>query len=105
MIVLKKLLKNPNILELSLENLSKLSSISNHGINQNVTNQSYSDVSSDSVNSVVCRGISRGCCGSRGWGTNIDIDIDVCIGHAFGDRHGGCYLNISCSSSHLYINY
>ncbi|EGG16345.1 hypothetical protein DFA_09376 [Cavenderia fasciculata] len=66
------------------KNLSKLSPISNHGTNQNVTNQSYSDVSSDSVNSVACRR-RRGCCGG---GNNIDIDIDIdfCIDNGFGGR-------------------
>ncbi|EGG23757.1 hypothetical protein DFA_05892 [Cavenderia fasciculata] len=67
------------------KNLSKLSPISNHGTNQNVTVQSYSDVSSDSVNSIACRR-HRGCCGGNN--IDIDIDIDICIDNGFGDRGG-----------------
>ncbi|EGG18518.1 hypothetical protein DFA_04012 [Cavenderia fasciculata] len=67
------------------KNLSKLSPITNHGANQNVTVQSYSDVSSDSVNSIACRR-RRGCCGANN--IDIDIDIDICIDNGFGGRRG-----------------
>ncbi|EGG24051.1 hypothetical protein DFA_06189 [Cavenderia fasciculata] len=75
-----------SVASISLENLSKLSPISNHGANQNVTVQSYSDVSSDSVNSIACRR-RRGCCG-RGNNIDTDIDIDICIDNAFGGGRG-----------------
>ncbi|EGG18896.1 hypothetical protein DFA_02635 [Cavenderia fasciculata] len=55
------------------KNLSKLSPISIHRNNQKVSVQSYSDVSSDPVNSVACRR-RRGCNN-----IDIDIDIDICI--------------------------